>query len=201
MDSTMTLGALRPHPYARDSRGSGVPFPVSIPRKAKAVPRLITTARCRLRRSLPLQDQRAAQRDHAGCFCGCDSDAAVGLELLHSGWDTKYSGTAFCARWTSTRSGVGFFTGPDPPPGKCRLARSVAASRLVVTDKGLRELIVAPRREHSRKPDEQYGRIQRFCDGPYVELFARSRLPALKLGAMRPVYLEKLHDQEPGDRC
>lgn len=41
----------------------------------------------------------------------------------------------------------------------------------------VRELIVAPRREHSRKPDEQYGRIERLCAGPYLELFARQQRP------------------------
>lgn len=33
----------------------------------------------------------------------------------------------------------------------------------------------APRREHSRKPDEQFGRIETLFDGPYLELFARQR--------------------------
>lgn len=37
------------------------------------------------------------------------------------------------------------------------------------------EIIFAPRREHSRKPDEQYERIERFCSGPRLELFARQR--------------------------
>jgi N6-adenosine-specific RNA methylase IME4 len=41
----------------------------------------------------------------------------------------------------------------------------------------VRELIVAPRREHSRKPDEQYERIERLAGGPYVELFARATRP------------------------
>lgn len=36
-----------------------------------------------------------------------------------------------------------------------------------------RGLIVAPAREHSRKPDEAYGLIERMFDGPYLELFAR----------------------------
>lgn len=44
-------------------------------------------------------------------------------------------------------------------------------------DKGVRQLIVAPRREHSRKPDEQYERIERLVAGPYVELFARQTRP------------------------
>ncbi len=35
------------------------------------------------------------------------------------------------------------------------------------------DAIRSPRREHSRKPDEQYDRIQTMFDGPYVELFAR----------------------------
>ena len=38
-------------------------------------------------------------------------------------------------------------------------------------------VIMAPRREHSRKPDEVYGRIEQLVAGPYVELFARQRWP------------------------
>lgn len=37
------------------------------------------------------------------------------------------------------------------------------------------DCIRAPRREHSRKPEEQYTRIETLFDGPYVELFARHR--------------------------
>ncbi|MFC0245802.1 MT-A70 family methyltransferase [Falsochrobactrum ovis] len=44
-------------------------------------------------------------------------------------------------------------------------------------DKGVREIIDAPRREHSRKPDEQYERIEALVDGPYLELFARQAWP------------------------
>lgn len=39
------------------------------------------------------------------------------------------------------------------------------------------EIIIAPRREHSRKPDEAAARIERYCAGPYVELFARQSRP------------------------
>lgn len=38
-----------------------------------------------------------------------------------------------------------------------------------------RNLIVAPVREHSRKPDEMRRMCERMWDGPYVELFARER--------------------------
>lgn len=37
------------------------------------------------------------------------------------------------------------------------------------------EALRARRREHSRKPDEQYTRIETLLDGPYVELFARQQ--------------------------
>ena len=39
------------------------------------------------------------------------------------------------------------------------------------------EVVLARVREHSRKPDEAYSRIERYCAGPRLELFAReSRL-------------------------
>lgn len=41
------------------------------------------------------------------------------------------------------------------------------------------ELLLAPRREHSRKPDEIYPRIERLMgpEGPFLELFARASAP------------------------
>ena len=38
----------------------------------------------------------------------------------------------------------------------------------------VQQVILAPRREHSRKPDEVAARIERLVPGPYIELFARS---------------------------
>jgi N6-adenosine-specific RNA methylase IME4 len=43
--------------------------------------------------------------------------------------------------------------------------------------KNVREVILAPVREHSRKPDEMFARVERYCEGPYLELFARQRRP------------------------
>lgn len=43
--------------------------------------------------------------------------------------------------------------------------------------KDVREVIMAPAREHSRKPDEAYRRIERYCGGPYLEMFARTTRP------------------------
>jgi N6-adenosine-specific RNA methylase IME4 len=36
---------------------------------------------------------------------------------------------------------------------------------------------VAPRQEHSHKPEEQYAIVERCSPGPYLELFARRRRP------------------------
>ena len=46
-------------------------------------------------------------------------------------------------------------------------------------DAGVNEIIVTPRREHSRKPDELYHRIERYVggEGPFLELFARQSRP------------------------
>jgi N6-adenosine-specific RNA methylase IME4 len=41
--------------------------------------------------------------------------------------------------------------------------------------KDVHEVVLAPVREHSRKPDEVFRRIERYCRGPFIELFARER--------------------------
>ena len=43
--------------------------------------------------------------------------------------------------------------------------------------KNVREIIMSPVREHSRKPDAMYERVERYCAGPYAELFARQSRP------------------------
>jgi N6-adenosine-specific RNA methylase IME4 len=52
----------------------------------------------------------------------------------------------------------------------CLLARKGTPHRLA---KDVHEVILSPVREHSRKPDEAYARVQRYCAGPYLDLFAR----------------------------
>jgi N6-adenosine-specific RNA methylase IME4 len=56
----------------------------------------------------------------------------------------------------------------------CLLARRGNARRI---SKRVREIILAPVREHSRKPDEFYRRAVEYAAGPYLELFARERRP------------------------
>ena len=46
-----------------------------------------------------------------------------------------------------------------------------------IKSRSVRNLIVAPIREHSRKPDEMRENIEAIWEGPYLELFARERAP------------------------
>lgn len=46
-----------------------------------------------------------------------------------------------------------------------------------VKSRSIRNLIEAPVREHSRKPDDLHHHAEALFDGPYAELFARERRP------------------------
>lgn len=43
--------------------------------------------------------------------------------------------------------------------------------------KSIRQVMLANRREHSRKPDETHAEIERFCAGPRLEIFGRASRP------------------------
>ncbi len=68
--------------------------------------------------------------------------------------------------------GTGYWTRPNPE--QCLLFTKGKPKRVSAA---VRKLIIANRREHSRKPDEQYERIEALVDGPYLEMFARQRWP------------------------
>ena len=67
---------------------------------------------------------------------------------------------------------MGFWTRANPE--LCLLATRGKPQRRA-TD--VAKLLIEARREHSRKPDETYERIERLVDGPYLELFARASQP------------------------
>lgn len=68
--------------------------------------------------------------------------------------------------------GLGYWTRANTEP--CLLATRGKPKR---RSAGVRQGILSPRREHSRKPDEIYDRIEALVDGPYLELFARTQRP------------------------
>ena len=59
--------------------------------------------------------------------------------------------------------------------GRVRKAHGIRGEVVVelLTDEP--DAIFAPRGKHSAKPDESYRKIERLCDGPRLELFARRR--------------------------
>jgi N6-adenosine-specific RNA methylase IME4 len=97
------------------------------------------------------------------------------VEPIMAAWDFVFSGSAFVWAKRTKRDlawhmGCGFGTRKNVEV--CWLGRRGNPKRLSC---GVRELLIAPVREHSRKPDELYRRIEDFCSGPFVELFARQR--------------------------
>lgn len=64
--------------------------------------------------------------------------------------------------------GTGYWTRSNPE--QCLLFVCGKPKRLSAA---VRKLIISPRREHSRKPDECAASIQQLVAGPYLELFAR----------------------------
>jgi N6-adenosine-specific RNA methylase IME4 len=67
--------------------------------------------------------------------------------------------------------GLGNYTRANTEP--CLL---FVKGKMPVATKDVLALIYSPRREHSRKPDEQYGKIERlYPNMRYLELFARKK--------------------------
>lgn len=97
------------------------------------------------------------------------------FEVIRS-WGFKFKTVGFY--WTKENAdgsdfmGGGYWTRANPE--QCLLATRGRPKRL---EKDVRRWISSPRREHSRKPDELYGRIERLVAGPYLELFCRSGAP------------------------
>ena len=87
-------------------------------------------------------------------------------------WAKLNKGTSAVASEADFFTGLGFWTRANPEP--CLLATRGRPRR---RSGGVRKLVLAPRREHSRKPDEMYERIEALLEGPYLELFARGSRP------------------------
>ena len=102
-----------------------------------------------------------------------DSHLDQGIVLMRE-WGFEFKTIAFI--WVKTcktdptrpRMGMGLWTRKQAEI--CLLGTRGKVSRM---DKGVRQVVMAPRREHSRKPEEVHERIERLVEGPYLELFVR----------------------------
>lgn len=95
-------------------------------------------------------------------------------QVVINAWGFKYSGLAW--EWIKKNPetgkysfGGGYGTRKNLEP--CLLARKGSPQ---ILRRDVRDFLYAPRREHSRKPDEVYDRIESMYHGPYIELFSRS---------------------------
>lgn len=125
--------------------------------------------------ALPVGDLMAPQ---AHCYLWVPNALiAEGLQILEA-WGFTYKAMVI---WAKRRKdggpdgrGVGFYFRNVTEPilfGSRGNLRTLAPGRRQVN------MIETMKREHSRKPDEQYGVIEACSPGPYVELFARYPRP------------------------
>lgn len=106
------------------------------------------------------------------------------------------TGAAVCNAWGFTPAQLVTWTkgryqmyGPSTPGvalhmGMGHMLRGVTEHVIVghrgrpkhlIKDKGVVNWLLAPRGKHSAKPEAMYDLIERLVDGPYLELFARTR--------------------------
>ena len=105
------------------------------------------------------------------------------VEVIRA-WGFEYKTCGFC--WVKAHAkqvemfrddmdgqvGMGYWTRANSEV--CLLATRGKPKRL---NADVRQAILEPRREHSRKPDCVHDRIERLVAGPYLELFARAERP------------------------
>jgi N6-adenosine-specific RNA methylase IME4 len=120
-------------------------------------------------RALPIA-QLAAQ-DCALFMCATWPHMPIWNSTIEA-WGFKYSGCAFVWEKTNANGGdhMGQGYGTRANTEVCLLGTRGSPLRL---DAGVPQIIRAPVREHSRKPDEMHLRIERLFGGPRLELFAR----------------------------
>ena len=112
-------------------------------------------------------------------------------------WGFTYKTVGFTWAKTNSKSpgyftGMGYWTRANPE--QCILATRGSPRRKA---KDVRQLIVAPRQGHSRKPDEVRSRIERLVDGPYLELFARQSTPGWSTWGDQPTLFDQVKEKTP----
>ena len=125
--------------------------------------------------ALPVRDLVA---DQAHCYLWCPNALVADGLLVLEEWGFEYKTMIV---WAKRRKdggpdgrGVGFYFRNVTEPilfGTRGKLRTGAAGRRQVN------MIETQKREHSRKPDEQYSVIESCSPGPYLELFARYPQP------------------------
>lgn len=143
-------------------------------------------------KALPVSD--VAARDCLLFMWTVSHLQAAAIDLAGA-WGFKPVSVAFI--WDKGKMGMGYWTRQEVEI--CHLFKRGKPRRI---GKGVRQVIRTPRREHSRKPDEQYERIQAPAGGPYLEMFARQAWPGWtawgnEVGRFSPAANDNLPSRPP----
>jgi N6-adenosine-specific RNA methylase IME4 len=124
-------------------------------------------------KSLPVKD--LASKDCALVMWATQAQLPDAIDLM-TAWGFKYKTAGAWAKQSETGRKWAFGTG--------YVLRCAAEFYLVGTRgnpkarvRNVRNLIVARKREHSRKPDQMHDDLERLFDGPRLELFGRQSRP------------------------
>lgn len=125
-------------------------------------------------KNMPVAD--IAAKDCALFLWVTDPMLQEGIDVMKS-WGFTYKTIGFT--WAKTNRvsegwaiGTGYWTRANPE--MCLMGTRGKPQRQSCS---VRQLVVEPRREHSRKPDCVRSRIEELVPGPYCELFARTESP------------------------
>jgi N6-adenosine-specific RNA methylase IME4 len=130
-------------------------------------------------KALPVSD--LAARNSVLLLWVLNSMLPQGLDVMES-WGFAFKTMAFT--WAKTTSKTDCSWAPKFHMGLGYWSRQNSESCLLGVrgkpkriHRDVRQLIIAPRREHSRKPDEFFAGVERLLPGPYLEMFARQIRP------------------------
>lgn len=127
--------------------------------------------------ALGSQIQAISERDCALLMWATMPRLPLAIEVLEA-WGFRYATNAFTWIKTNPKSGTPF-TGPGYyTASNAEICLLGVRGKMPPAKRLVNSVILAPRREHSRKPDEVRERIvQVFGDLPRVELFCRYPAP------------------------
>lgn len=102
----------------------------------------------------------------------CLKEALMVIEA----WGFKYKTLGFSWIKTNPKNGRPFFGIGHYSKSNCEVCLIGTKGSSLKSSDNVSSVVISPRREHSRKPDEVRERIVELCgDRPRIELFARER--------------------------
>ena len=125
-------------------------------------------------KSLPIQE---LTDENCVLFMWCTFPYLDEQIKLFEQWNFKYRTLGFSWIKTNPKNGKPFFGVGYYAKSNCEVCLMGMKGQLKVKSNKISSVIISPRREHSRKPDEIRDRIvELFGDLPRAEIFAREKV-------------------------